>query len=142
MPETNIAAALAQATSPVILISAVGLLLLTMNNRLMHSVDRARALKKEMRGASANEQDKLGKQIAVIYERAGHVRRGIESAVLSALCSSGLVATLFHEAVTGTHSPRIVTVLVIGAVAFLALALIWLILDVRRGLTALALEVQ
>ena len=50
---------LRDAIGPVILISGVGLLLLTMTNRLGRTIDRARQLKAELSKRSAAEREQL-----------------------------------------------------------------------------------
>jgi hypothetical protein len=55
MPSTEVSAALQLAVSPVILISAVGLLLLVLNNRLGLSINRARALVAERARVSTED---------------------------------------------------------------------------------------
>ena len=61
------------ATGPVILISGVGLLLLTMTNRLGRTIDRARQLAREVNSPDANRTH-VAEQVATIYRRARVLR--------------------------------------------------------------------
>ncbi len=57
------------AIGPVILISGVGLLLLTLTNRFGRAVDRSRQLAREMRDANDLERLRLSGQVEVLYRR-------------------------------------------------------------------------
>ena len=101
MPPTSleqIIPELRDAIGPVILISGVGLLLLTMTNRLGRAIDRARQLKAELSKRSEAEREQLQEQVAIIYQRAKLIRMSITLAALSALLAAGLVVTLFVTA--------------------------------------------
>jgi hypothetical protein len=86
----NFLEALQLAISPVILISAYGLLLLSMTNRLGRAIDRARQLVKE--DAPGNEE-----QIAIIARRAIWIRRSIVFICLALLAAALLVLVLFSS---------------------------------------------
>ena len=73
MPPTSleqIIPELRDAIGPVILISGVGLLLLTMTNRLGRAIDRARQLKAELPKRTGAEREHLQERVAIIYQRA------------------------------------------------------------------------
>jgi hypothetical protein len=61
---------LRDAIGPVILISGVGLLLLTMTNLLGLAIDRARQLKAELPRRTGAEHAHVQEQVAIIYQRA------------------------------------------------------------------------
>src|SRR5208282_4232919 len=86
------------AIGPVILISGVGLLLLTMTNRLGRAIDRARQLKHDLPGRTGHEREQTLAQVAIIYRRARVIRMCILLAALSVLLASGLIITLFVTA--------------------------------------------
>ncbi len=86
------------AVSPVILISAVGLLLLTLNNRLAQSITRARLLIKERESVVGEEQAGVDYQINVITHRANLIRWSIVFIAGSALASACLIIALFISA--------------------------------------------
>src|SRR5260370_40770116 len=101
MPPTSlekIIPVLQVAISPVILISGVGLLLLTMTNRLGRVIDRARQLNRGLseRGDEPHEQTLA--QVAILYRRPRMLRLSITLAALSALLASAPIITLFLTA--------------------------------------------
>src|SRR5476649_238119 len=86
---------LRDAIGPVILISGVGLLLLTMTNRLGRTIDHARRLQRELAELTAADQPRIRAQIEIIYRRARIIRMSILLAATSALLSAVLIITLF-----------------------------------------------
>src|SRR5882724_6902179 len=89
---------LRDAIGPVILISGVGLLLLTMTNRLGRGIDRARQLKAELPKHSEQDRKQVLAQVAIIYRRAEMIRMSITLASVSALLAALLIITLFVAA--------------------------------------------
>src|ERR1700690_1768012 len=86
------------AIGPVILISGVGLLLLTMTNRLGRAIDRARQLKGELSKRTDEDREQVLAQVAILYRRARMIRLSITLSALSALLASALIITLFLTA--------------------------------------------
>src|ERR1700756_4211938 len=98
MPPTSleqIIPELRDAIGPVILISGVGLLLLTMTNRLGRAIDRARQLKSELSKRTGKDRDQGQAQVTIIYQRAKTIRLSIGLASLSAVLAALLIITLF-----------------------------------------------
>src|SRR5277367_1098298 len=86
---------LRDAIGPVILISGVGLLLLTMSNRLGRAIDRARQLKHELSGRTGREHEQTLAQVTILYRRAKIIRLSITLAATSAALAAVLIVTLF-----------------------------------------------
>src|SRR5512147_29950 len=86
------------AIGPVILISGVGLLLLTLSNRFGRAVDRSRLLAREMRDARGEERQRLSRQVEILYRRARLIRLSITLVVVSVLLSALLIIALFLTA--------------------------------------------
>src|SRR5690242_5924081 len=86
------------AIGPVILISGVGLLLLTMTNRLGRAIDRARQLARELRELEGEDRKHVQVQVATIYRRARVIRLTIALASLSVLLAAVLIIMLFLTA--------------------------------------------
>lgn len=121
------------AIGPTILISGVGLLLGTMNNRLARTVDRAREL-------GSREGDALAKsrgQLEILLRRAAIMRRAIFFAASSALCSAVLIMALFLIALVGSSIGWL-----IAATLTLIVSLVLLIRDVDLSLEALKMELE
>lgn len=88
------------AIGPTILISGVGLLLLTMTNRLGRVIDRYRVLLKEIQNAPAEKRGRYDIQLKVLWRRAKLVRMAIALAAASQLLASVLIIVIFSVAVT------------------------------------------
>ena len=88
------------AIGPTILISGVGLLLLTMTNRLGRVIDRYRVLLKELQNASPENRTHYDVQLKVLWRRAKLVRLAIALAAASELLASVLIIVIFSVAVT------------------------------------------
>jgi hypothetical protein len=128
---------------PVILISAVGLLLLTINNRLAHTIDRARSLSKEAEKAAVQNKALIREQVDVLWGRTRLLRHSIELAAMSALFAALLVIDLFVTALTKHQDAWvIISILFINSLLFLIGALLFLIFDVNKSLNALKLELK
>ena len=131
---------LRDAIGPVILISGVGLLLLTMTNRLGRAIDRARQLKAELSKRTEAEREHLQEQVAIIYQRAKLIRMSITLAALSALLAAGLVVALFLAALLQWQNGWLVSLIFIGCMVSLIVSLIAFIRDINLSLLALRLE--
>ncbi|BBL70934.1 DUF2721 domain-containing protein [Methylogaea oryzae] len=128
------------AIGPAILISAVGLLLLTMNNRLAHATDRVRSLAKEAQAAAEPGRARLKAQVVVLWRRTRLLRHAIELVILSALCGALLIIALFVTVWLEMPLAWFIAALFIASLASLIGSLVLLILDVNKSLVALQLE--
>lgn len=133
---------LRDAVGPVILISGVGLLLLTMTNRLGRAIDRARILKKELGEMAESARAPIQAQVDVLYRRAKIIRQAIVFSVLSALLAALLVMALFLSAWFGWEQGWPVAVIFTGCLAFLCLSLIAFMGDINLSLHALKRELD
>jgi hypothetical protein len=131
---------LRDAIGPVILISGVGLLLLTMTNRLGRAIDRARQLKTEGPRRTGAEREQVQAQVAIIYQRAKLIRLSIMLAALSALLAAGLVVALFVAALLQWQNGWLASLIFIACMVSLIASLIAFIRDINLSLRALKLE--
>jgi hypothetical protein len=131
---------LRDAIGPVILISGVGLLLLTMTNRLGRAIDRARQLKAELPKRTEQEREQVQAQVAIIYQRAKLIRLSITLSALSALLAAALVVTLFLTALLQWQNGWPVSLVFIGCMVSLIASLVTFICDINLSLRALKLE--
>jgi len=134
-------AILSASIAPVILISGVGLLLLSMTNRYSRVIDRARDLVKDLEVIQEPKPELLLGQLHIIYRRARILRLAIILASLSILFVAVTVLSLFAEQVLGVA----VDYLSVPCFALSLLALLGclylFIRDVGVSLTALELEI-
>jgi Protein of unknown function (DUF2721) len=133
---------LQEAIGPVILISGVGLLLLTMTNRLGRAIDRARLLKRELAERTGHEREQALAQVAIIYRRARMIRVSILLAAISVLLVAALIITLFLTALLQWQQAMPASVLFIGSMTSLFASIIAFIWDINLSLHALQLELE
>jgi hypothetical protein len=127
--------ALQLAVSPVILISAYGLLLLSMTNRLGRAIDRARALALE----SKTNKDV---QIGIITQRAKWIRAAILFIAIAVFAAALLVLVLFLSVFVPFEIKGLVSALFILSVASLIASLIYFIVDIFGSLKAMEAELE
>src|SRR5450756_2296472 len=145
LPSTSLEQIIPQlrdAVGPVILISGVGLLLLTMTNRLGRAIDRARILKRELATLSGHEQQQVQAQVNILFRRAKIIRQAILFSVTSALLAAFLVMTLFLAAWLGWQPACPAGVIFTACLGSLCVSLVAFILDINLSLHALKLELD
>ena len=134
---------LAASIAPVIVISGVGLLLLSMTNRYSKVIDRARELIKDWEGAGdGTRRTLLDEQIHITYRRGRILRTAIILSSVSILFVVFTVLAVFAGQL-GKFATDYVSVPCFG-LALLALlgSLYYFIEDVSISLNALELEVR
>ncbi|HET6146069.1 MAG TPA: DUF2721 domain-containing protein [Polyangia bacterium] len=132
--------ALQVAVAPVILISGVGLLLLSLTNRFGRAVDRARHLRRDLGEASDTERRQLTEQVDNLYRRARLIRTAIVTAAASELFAALLIITLFVEQLLSWPAALAVGLLFVFCLGALIVSLVAFMLEIRLSLAALKLE--
>jgi multidrug efflux pump subunit AcrB len=140
VPVSDLIPVLQVAIGPVILISGVGLLLLSMTNRFGRAIDRSRQLRREMREASETDRQRLAGQIAIIYRRARVIRLSITMAAASLLLAAVLIILLFLAKLLSLEAGFAIALLFIGCMAALIISLLAFLRDIQLSLHALKLE--
>ncbi|ARM31217.1 DUF2721 domain-containing protein [Prosthecochloris sp. HL-130-GSB] len=138
----HITALIQTAIGPVILVSGMGLLLLTMTNRLGRIIDRSRAMSHELDAMGSVDRQRIEAEIDILWSRARYIRIAIMLVVLSCLSASLLVIVLFLAPLTDLDQPVVISVLFVAAMVFLISSLIFFLLDVNRTLSALRIELD
>jgi hypothetical protein len=128
------------AVGPVILISGVGLLLLSLTNRFARAVDRSRHLIRDMREAGEPDRRHLKGQIEVLYRRARLIQVAIIFGATSALFAALLIITLFLAALLAWQSALALSVFFVGCVLTLIGSLVTFIVEIHLSLRAFKLE--
>jgi hypothetical protein len=128
--------------APVIVISGVGLLLLSMTNRYSRIIDRARDLVRELDlTPEPARHGLLVEQMRIIYRRARILRLAIILGSLSILFVAVTVLSLFAEQVLGTVVDYVsAPCFGLSLIALLG-SLFFFIRDVGISLAALELEI-
>jgi len=130
------------AIGPVILISGIGLLLLTMTNRLGRAIDRARILVGSLPSTTAAKREKTVAQLRILWRRARMIRLAIALASVSALAAAILIIALFFTALWQIGPAWVIVALFIVCMASLIGSLVIFIRDINLSLAALKLELE
>ena len=128
------------AIGPVILISGVGLLLLTLTNRFGRTIDRSRQLVGELRECTEADRERLLGQVEILYRRARLIRLSILLAGISVLLASLLIIVLFLTALWKLEVGLLISLLFIACMVSLSGSLVAFIRDINLSLGALKLE--
>jgi hypothetical protein len=139
-PISELIPVLEMAIGPVILISGVGLLLLTLTNRFGRILDRARALATELRAMPDVDRARVAGQITMLYHRARLTRASITLAVLGALLASVLIIALFCAALLQVELGLLISLLFVGCMGLVSASLVVFLWDMHLSLRALKLE--
>lgn len=129
------------AVTPVVLISGVGLLLLTMTNRFGRLTDRTRQVARLVRETQGEEQEGYRAQLRILSQRGRLLRRSIAESGFCVLFAALLIITIFITTLAGTTLEWLDSTFFILSLVFLIISLIDFIRDVHRALAAMALEV-
>jgi H+/Cl- antiporter ClcA len=129
------------AVSPAILISACGLLILSMTNRLGRAIDRSRLLSSERAGATDLRKKLINQQLRIIIHRCGLIRWSILFCTLCIVLTVVLILALFILMSTEVDAGLIVAFIFCGSILSLAMALLFFTWDVFLALKALETEI-
>jgi hypothetical protein len=126
---------------PVILISGIGLLLLSMTNRFARVIDRTRQIADAARHASPNES-RFKPQLEMLRRRGDLLRAAIILAVASVLSAALLVIALFVTALLRSDTAIHLVILFLACMTMLILSLIVFIQDLNLSLEAMKLDTE
>jgi cobalamin biosynthesis protein CobD/CbiB len=135
MPDYTVYDALQMAISPVIMISAYGMLMLSMTNRLGRAVDRARSL-------SGEPVTKRQLQAELLSRRVRRIRSGILAISLATFFAAVLVLALFLSVFMHLELRLVVSALFVASLLCLIASLACLIADVTDSLRAMDVELK
>ena len=128
------------AIGPVIIISGVGLLLLSMTNRFGRVIDRSRILAESAENDAVNMKHHIKEQMIILIRRARLLRLAIAFISLSLLFDALLIIALFLFALIDLDGTITIIVLFIGCMVSLIVGLLYFIVDINSSLSALKIE--
>lgn len=140
MPLSDLISSLQLAIGPVILISGVGLLLLTMTNRLGRVIDRVRDLTQHLDSVTPDVREAHLAQLRILWRRARLERAAIALAALSVLFVALLIITLFVGTLRGLDVSQLIVGQFTACMLCLVFSLAFFLSDVNLTLRALNLE--
>jgi Protein of unknown function (DUF2721) len=135
---------LSAAVSPMLVISAAGLLLLSMTNRYGRVIDRARAYRKDWSKLSGDSMEAraIKEELEVVWKRARLLRLSISLATMSVLGVVATVLGLFFHLLLGWQIGPLVLGLFGCSLAALAASLLAFLRDMTMSLKALEHEIK
>lgn len=140
MSLTDLIATLQLSIGPVILISGVGLILLSMTNRFGRLIDRSRLLSREVHQATGTHRDLVLAELRILVTRSGIVRAAIALAVVSLLLTALLIIGLFLGALLELPIGALIVTIFVVCMLSLVASLLLFLYDINLSLKALWLE--
>lgn len=128
--------------TPVALISGVGILVLTLTNRLGRIIDKLRSLRNEMELETTRRKNDKLEQINILYKRAKLIRNSIAFITLSIICSS-LIIPVLAVSILGEFDVQIFGYVFfsISILSFITAA-VFFFSDIILSLKAIKLEIK
>jgi hypothetical protein len=140
MSLTDLIPTLQLAVGPVILISGIGLILLSMTNRFGRIIDRSRILTEDLRRAPRAAHKRILAQLGILADRARTLRGAIALSTISVLLAAILVISLFLGALLQLNMVALIVILFVLCMLSLIISLLMFIMDLRLSLEAFWLE--
>jgi hypothetical protein len=139
---TELVSILQASVSPVILISGVGLLILSITNRFGRVVDRARQMGAALREAPEPERTRIDAQLKILFRRAQLLRAAVSFSAVSVLMAAVLVIALFLASFLRVEVVTLGAVLFVACLVSLIVSLLYFLQDLNVSLVALRVELE
>ncbi len=131
------------ASGPVILISGIGLLLLSMTNRLGRIVDRSRSLWRELRDlGETSEREGIIQQLRHLRRRAVLVRWAVTLSALSIFLAAVLIVALFLAVLLQLEIAWAISSIFIACLLALIGSVAAFLREIQQSLDTLELEIR
>lgn len=125
--------------APIALVSGIGLLILSMTNRLGRVIDRGRALARELR--ETDDRPRVEAQLVILARRAVLLKRAITAAASSVLSAAVLIIVLFLSAAFSLPGAYVIGALFVVAMGSLILSMTSFLMELGQALHAYRLDV-
>ncbi len=125
-----------------ILISGLGLLFLTMTNRLGRVIDRSRSLLDDLESYPESYIIKINQEVAILWKRARYIRTSILLACMTCIGASWLIIMLFLSALVNLDLPMLLSGIFIFSMLCLSFSLLFFFIDVNMTLSAFKIEME
>lgn len=128
--------------TPVAMISGVGLILLSLTNRLGRTIDRSRILIKELDDPNIDKKETKIIELKIMFKRSRILRSSIASIALSILTSSLIIPILLVMKYYETNLIVLGNIMFIISILSIITSSVLLLIDVVLTLNALKHEVR
>ncbi len=144
MPTTSVVQILTASIAPVIVISGIGLLLLSISNRYGRSIDRARLIMRELQNADAGSARvrHLEEQLRHTHQRARLLRGSMVYSSISIFFVTLTILSLFAEQVFQLHLDFVALPMFALSLVSLVISITYSIRDITVSLAALEMEMS
>jgi hypothetical protein len=143
MEETKVFIGFLQSSiAPIALISGVGLILLSLTNRLGRTIDRTRALLTELRTASGKRINTIKLELVALHRRNKVLKVAMGGIAFSILTSSLIIPVLLAMNVLAANIRILGEILLVLSISGIVLAAAFLFVDVVLSLKALNYEME
>lgn len=142
MPTENFIQSLQASITPCIFISGLGLVLLSMTNRLGRSVDRIRLFTAELKTAADEGAPGLRAQINIIYRRCHILQTAIGLVAVSMFFVSSIMLMLFSTLAFNIQLIAFIKIFFTASLGCFILALVFFFRDVCLSLDSLKIEME
>jgi hypothetical protein len=145
--ETSTVDVIATAVAPIVMVSATGLLFVGVQTKNLHLADRVRDLMREYRATDPKDKERreaIRAQIVLFEKRIRLSQRALESlygATVSFVTTTFLLAVAPWIGQTAVPTPVTGGIFILG-IASLLLALVLEFLEMRAGLSTIAIETR
>jgi hypothetical protein len=128
--------------APIALISGVGLILLSLTNRLGRTIDRSRQLITELRKADESRKRTIKAEVIVLYKRNKYLKTAMAGIAFSILTSSLMIPVLLIMNVFPINLGYLSSFLLVLSIGGIILSAVFLFADVSLTLKALDYEMN
>lgn len=128
--------------APVALVSGIGLLLLTLTNRLGRTIDRTRNLVTELDNNATKKRNQKEMEIRILFRRSNLLKNSIGSIVISIMSSSLIIPVLFFMIFFNYQIKVLGYLFFVVSIVFILISNIYFFLDILISLKALKIEAQ
>jgi hypothetical protein len=128
--------------SPIALISGVGLILLSLNNRLARTIDKSRMIVNELKNGQVADKDKKRLELKILFKRSKILRNSIVSISFSILSSSLIIPVLLLMNLFHINLESLGVMFFLFSIIGIILSAVFLLIDVILTLKALEFEVK
>ncbi|MBI5416152.1 MAG: DUF2721 domain-containing protein [Candidatus Omnitrophica bacterium] len=138
----NLIQNLRAAVAPCILISGLGLILLTMTNRLGRTIDRIRSFSVTLKHAPAEEIPLIKAQVDILYRRGRLLQTAIALVSVSMFFVASVMLMLFSSLAFNIQFVALIKIFFMASLLCLIASLAFFFLDVRLTLASLKMEIE
>jgi len=128
------------ATGPVILISGIGLILLSITNRFGRVIDRTRFLTRDLRDGPEAGKNRIYREIKILSSRAKLLRGSISFLAVSTLFAAVLIIAVFLGVLYDLDIASAILILFVLCMFALVVSILLFIIDINFSLKALWVE--